>query len=118
MLGCRGAAKNIETDAGLGKRFVHLRPIEVDEFLGGFSGFFGRDGNGNAVLIGAANVNDVTAPHALIAHVNIGRQIRARNVTDVQRPVGIRQSAGDEDFFVSNHRKSLSGENFLLKVSN
>ena len=59
------------------------------------------------MLFGAADKNDVAAPHALIAHLNVRRQIRARNVADMQRPVGIRQGAGDEDFFRMSHKEPL-----------
>ena len=38
------------------------------------------------------------AQQAPEAHVNVGRQVRTNHMTEVDRPIGIRQGAGNDDF--------------------
>ena len=84
-----GAGVDIEGDAEILEGFLHQVVVFVDECFGGESLLFGADGDGDAVLIRAADVDDVFAFEAEVAHVGIGRQVGARDVDDVKGSVGV-----------------------------
>ena len=50
---------------------------------------------GSAVLIAAAHEQHLLAPLALVAHVDVRRQVGARDVPDVQGAIGIGQCGGN-----------------------
>jgi len=54
------------------------------------------DRDRRAVLVAAADVEHLFALHAQRAHVDIGGQVRAGDVAEVDRAVAVGQGAGDE----------------------
>ena len=56
----------------------------------------GAHGHGRAVLVAAGNHQHAIAGHAVVASEDVGRQVGAGDVAEVQRPVGVRPRHGDE----------------------
>ena len=59
--------------------------------------FHGLHENGRAVLVGSADEDYVAPLQPLVANVEVRRQVRPRDVPDVQRAIGVRKRGGDED---------------------
>ena len=57
------------------------------------------DGDGHAVLVGAADVQHFPAAHPQVADVDVGRHIDTGQVADVDRTVGVGQRTGHEGSF-------------------
>ena len=57
----------------------------------------GADGDRRAVLVAAGHHQHVVAAHAVVAGEDVGRQVGAGDVAEVQRPVRVRPGDGDED---------------------
>jgi hypothetical protein len=62
------------------------------------------DRDRRAVLVRAADEDDVLALHAQRAHVDVGREVGARDLAEVDRAVGVGEGAGDE---VAGHVPSV-----------
>jgi hypothetical protein len=82
-----------------------MKPVEVcpaaggdlgDELLRRLAGFLSGDHVGRAVRVLGADEVDRVPAHALEAHPDVGLDV-LHDVTDVQRPVGVRQGGRDED---------------------
>ena len=74
-----------------------LRVELVDDLLRRAALVVGADGDRRAVLVAAGHHQHVVARHAVIAREDVGRQIRAGDVAEVQRAVRVRPRDGDED---------------------
>jgi hypothetical protein len=70
-----------------------LDVVLVYDFLRGDALPAGFDGDGHAVLIGAADEGDVPPLLAQVTYVDVGGQVAAGQVTDVNGPVGVDQAA-------------------------
>lgn len=57
------------------------------------------DRDGHAVLVGTAYGDHVRAPQAQVPHINIRRNVYPRKVSDMHRPVGIRERRCDKIAF-------------------
>jgi len=77
--------------------------ITINNIAGGYPLFFSRNGNGNPVLIGAPNVYDILSLEALESHEQVGWKVDAGKMTEMNRPVGIRKSCGDEGSLELRH---------------
>ena len=53
--------------------------------------FLGPQGDGNTVLIAAADEDNLLLFESQIAHVDVGRHVDSRQMTNVNAPVGIGQ---------------------------
>ena len=74
--------RHVEFAEGIADYFV----VFIDNLLRRNAFFLSPNGNGHAVLVGAADKFNVAVLGAQVAHVNIGRQIHARQVPDVPCP--------------------------------
>ncbi|OPZ81765.1 MAG: hypothetical protein BWY77_00489 [bacterium ADurb.Bin431] len=97
---CRGARKVVETHAEPGKGVVMVGPVFVDDLLGRHPRLFSGDGDGHAVLIGAADIDHIALFEALVAHIDVRRQISPGEVAEMDRPVGVGQGAGHQQALV------------------
>lgn len=86
-----GAAIDIEADTHLLKAILDDRMVFVDHLLGRDAFFQGTDSYGHAVLIAAADELNIAFLGTEIAHIDIGRQVAARQVADVHGAIGIGQ---------------------------
>jgi hypothetical protein len=87
--------------------FHHLM-IPVHHFLGSDPLLTRLDGDGYAMLIGAADVGHVFSQGSEVAYINIGRNIATRQVTNVQGSIGIGERGGDGisfEFFIFHRGK-------------
>ena len=92
MMGlARGARIYIERDTKLLKRRLYQLVVSVHHLLRGDTLFAGADGNGHAVLIASAHKKHLLAFQTEVPHINICGHIHPRKVSDMHRPVRIRQ---------------------------
>ena len=63
------------------------------------------DRDGHAVLVGTAYGDHVRAPQAQVPHIDVRRNVYPRKVSDMHRPVGIRERRCDKIAFKLFHRK-------------
>ena len=82
----------VERDAELGKRIADDGIVLVHHLLRGDALAAGLDGDGHAVLVRSADEDHVASFLTEVAHIDIGRNIDSRQVSQVDRAVGIRQS--------------------------
>jgi hypothetical protein len=96
VLGPRGPGEVVEDD---------VEPVELslDDLVPAIGVGEGRDpllagveGDGGPVLVGPADVDHLFSSQALPAHEDVGREVGARDVTEVERPVRVRERARDE----------------------
>ena len=73
--------------------------VAVHDVLGCHALGLGLDGNGYAVLVAAADEEDVAAVEAQIACVDVGGDVNAGEVADVYGTVGVGKRRGDEGAF-------------------
>jgi hypothetical protein len=66
----------------------------IHDRLGRLFLFISAYGHGNAMLVRPANMNDVIALEAMIANIDIRRQICSREMTQMDITVRVRQSTG------------------------
>ena len=92
----RGAAIDVEMDAEPLERVLDDAVVAVHDVLRGAALLAGLDGDGHAVLVGAADIQDFPAAHAQVAHIDVCGYIDTGEVADVDRTVGVRQRAGHE----------------------
>jgi hypothetical protein len=92
----RGAREVIEGDAETLEGLLHVGPPVVDDLLWVLPLALCRQGDRYSVLVGAAGVHHVLATRAQIAHERVSRQVSARDLPYMQRPVCIRQRRGYE----------------------
>jgi hypothetical protein len=107
-LAVRRAREVVEGDREALEERADLAVPAVDVGLVGLALALGVDGDGHAVLVGAADVDHArvdaaqrlhaqAAQQALVAHEEVGRQVGARDVPEVQRPVRVGQRRGDDE---------------------
>ena len=66
---------------------------------------FGPDGDGYAVFIGTTDIEHLLSALAQGAHIHISGEIRASDMPEVNRTVGVGQCRGNE---VADHARSLA----------
>lgn len=59
--------------------------------------FLGANRDGSAVAVTAGDHKHGVALGAVVAGENVGRQIRSRNLADMQRSIGVRPGDADQD---------------------
>ena len=69
----------------------------VDDLLRRAALVVGAHGDRRAVLVAAGDHEHVVADHAVVAGEDVGRQIGAGDVAEVQRAVRVGPGDGDED---------------------
>ena len=84
-----GAGEQIEGDAQLLPGFQELGVVSVENLSRGDPFLLGANGNGGAVAIAAGNHQHLVALDAVIAGENVGSQVTASDVAQVERAVGI-----------------------------
>src|SRR5687767_13749986 len=89
MQGQRGTGVIVENNAQTPEAILHHRVIAVYYFLGSYFFLVGANRNGNAVFIRTADEHNVAPLQALIAHIDIRRNVSPREVTQVEGPIGI-----------------------------
>ena len=89
-----GGRKMVETHAEPFQALLNQFVVAFHHFCGRHSFFFRRNRNRHAMFVDGAHIHNVALLQALIAHVNIRRQVGARQMSDMQRPIGIGQRAG------------------------
>lgn len=102
------AAIDIEGDAEVLKALLNHAVIAVDDVLRRHALLFGANGDRHAVLIRAADEDDVLLLQAKIADINISRYVDTCQVAYMYAAVGIRKSRGDGsafEFFIHNQIK-------------
>ncbi len=63
----------------------------------GLTFFLGTYRNRHSMFVSAADIQDIAVLQALVANVDIRRQISSCKVTEMNIAIGIRQSTGNED---------------------
>ncbi len=110
----RGAGVDVEGNAEIGERLLDEVVVFVDDILRGASLLAGRHGDGHAVFVGSADKERFAPAHAQVADIDVGGNIDAGQMADVDGAVGIRQRASDEIPFFHNRFNSL--DNLFLTV--
>ena len=95
----RGASIYIERDAELLKRVLDQLMVAVHHVLRRDALLAGPDGDGHAVFVRTADEEYVLLLQPEIAHVDVRRDVHARQVSDMHRPVGVRQGRRDSCSF-------------------
>ena len=72
--------------------------VLVHEFLGRYACLLGRQGDGHAVIVRSADVDDVPAFQPLVAYVDVAGQMDAGDMADVELAVRVGQRIGYEYF--------------------
>ena len=85
-----------------------LRRDALDQLLGRHALALGLDHHRRAVRVLRAHVDAVVTLHALEAHPDVGLH-GFDDVAEVQRAVGVRQCAGDEDLAGHENLRVLRG---------
>ena len=95
VFGRRGAAVVVEADVEPGERFLHLHVVRVDDFAGGGAILFCTKRDGRTVFVAPTNPKHVFPRAPKVPNINVRRQVRAGDVTEVNRPVGVGKRGGD-----------------------
>ena len=69
--------------------------IPVYDILGRYPLLQSLDGDGNPVFVGTADKDDILIVHPQETHVNVGRDVHAGEVPDMDGPVCIGEGGGD-----------------------
>ncbi len=86
----------VETDAEIGKIRPVLTADVFDELFGAQSRFIGFEHNGGAVGVVGAHIGNMVAAGTLVTHPDVRLDV-FHQVTDMNRTIGIRQGAGNQD---------------------
>ncbi len=92
-----GAGIVVKTHSKRLKRVLVGRMIAIDDVFRIDRFLLRRNSEGHAVFIRSADEQNVSAFQSLVARIDIGRQIRARKVSQVDVPVGVWQCRSDQD---------------------
>ena len=103
MHGRRGARVDVERYAEPFERVLDDIMVFVDDILRSDPFLTGLDRDRNAVFVRPADRDDVLAPEAQVAHVDVRRNVDACEVADMDRSVGVRQGRGDKIAFEFFH---------------
>lgn len=79
-----GVGEEVERDAELAPVAEKLRVELVDDLLGRAALVVGADGDGRAVRVATGDHQDVVADHAVVTGEDIGGEIRAGDVAEVE----------------------------------
>ena len=71
--------------------------IAIDDRLRGGLFFFCGHRDGDAMFIRAADKKDVPLPRTMVSDVNIRREVRACQMTEVKQPVRVGEGGSNED---------------------
>ena len=98
-----GAVVDIERNAQPLEGILVELVVFIDDLLRRDALLLRPHGDGGAVFVGAADKDGVFAQEAEIANIDIGRQVSADEVPQVQGPVGIGQGRRDQMAFRFTH---------------
>ncbi len=105
---CRGAGVDVERDAELLERFLVELVVAVNDHLGGDALLAGLEGDGYAVFVGAAYVDHILPFQPQVAGVDVGRDVYAGQMADMDGAVGIGQGRSDQVSFKSGHDRFVT----------
>ena len=94
-----GAGVDVEVDAELREGVLHDPVVAVHDVLRGDALLAGLDGDGDAVLVAAADEHHVLAAHAEIADVDVAGDVGAGEVADMDGAVRVGKGTGDQGSF-------------------
>ena len=97
VIGGVGVSEQVEGYAQLFPRLQEQGVIAVDHLGGGNSFLVGAYGDGGAVGIAAGHHQHMIAPEAVVAGEDVGRQVTARHVAQVQGAIGIGPGYSDKN---------------------
>ncbi len=96
VLRARGTAVHVEAPMESAEGLAVRRVIMIDDLLRCHTLLLGGDGDGHAVFIGPADVQDALAVQTQEPRIDVRRQIRTRDVPQVQIAVGVGKGGCDE----------------------
>ena len=105
-----GAGVVVERKFELGEEVFDDLVEMIDVLFGRSSGHLCAEGDGDAMFIGAANVEDIIALEPFEARIAIARQIGPGDVAKMEGAVRIGERRRDEDLFHGDY----SASSFLL----
>ena len=111
MHGRRRTGVDVIVDAEAREGVFHYLMILVHDVLRGNALLAGLDGDGHAVLVGAADEHHVLPAHAQVADIDVSGNVSAGQVADMDRTVGIGQCAGHKGSLITHF---FSLPSFLL----
>ena len=88
----RGSGIDVETDTELSEGLLYQLMVFVHDILRRAALLAGLNGDGHPMLIRSAHEEHVPAAHSQVPDVDISGNVDSRQVSDVNRSVGIRQS--------------------------
>ena len=104
-----GPSENIEVDAEALETLIYYLVVFIYNILRAASLLAGGDGNGHAVLVGTADIQDFFSLHSEEPDINIGGHINSGQMSDMHWTVGIGQCTGYKGAFKTFfHTLSLS----------
>ena len=109
----RGSGIDVETDTELSEGLLYQLMVFVHDILGRAALLAGLNGDGHPVLIRAAHEKHVPAAHSQIPDVDVSGNVDSRQVSDVNRSVGIRQSGRNKITLKFLHILSVFLKNVL-----
>ena len=83
----------------MGPGFKELRMVAVQDLLGGYPFLVRPDGDRCAMAIASGYHQDLIAFEPMVSGEDIGSQVAARKMTQMQRPVGVGPSDRHQDTF-------------------
>ena len=98
----RGTGIDVEIDAETREGILHHLVVLVHDVLGCDAPLAGLDGDGDAVLVGAANEDNVLAPHPEVTDIDVTGDIGTGQMADMDRTVGVRKRTGHKGSFVGH----------------
>ena len=100
MLLTRGAAIDVERDTQFGKGVLDYLVVTIHNILRSDTLLAGFDGDGYTMLVATSDKHYVLALGTQVTHIDIGGDINTRQMSDVDRAIGIRQSRSNCITFV------------------
>ena len=95
-----GSGEVVKGDIELIKNSRNNTVIFINLILRAVSLFLGADSDGKAVFVGAADVDHVGAAHFFETGENIGGEVGAGDMAEMDGAIGIGEGAGDKDLFL------------------
>ena len=95
VLGGRGAAVVVEADVQPGEGLLHLFVVQIHNLPGRGALFFCTKRDRRTVFIAPTNPKHVLARAAQVPDVDVRREVRTGNVSQVNRAIGVGQGGGD-----------------------
>ena len=94
VLGGRGAAVVVEADVQPGEGLLHLLMVQIHNLPGVVPSFCTKRDR-RTVFIAPTNPKHVLARAAQVPDVDVRREVRTGNVSQVNRAIGVGQGGGD-----------------------